>query len=254
MGLEEIIFSSLKEEDVADVKGWQKETVTYVMEHPGKVVRQIRTVARGLRKNNLQKADIDDIYNEILLYLYGCSDYDLNKAMERSSSGTLVSIEGYLSVCIKYCVMRYCKEMSDYEKEVVSETVLDGDDKELSIFNTIADTRSDIDLDYLSYDLSTLCRSCESLRYRYGADLYLIMYVRLLTIEYGIVSKYREILNALDITKQDLARFDSESEDSVVVIMAKAISMSNSKDAIETLEPYVYSRDIIKKAIIGFSK
>jgi hypothetical protein len=165
--LEEILYSPLMEEESENNEGWSKETVSYVVKHKNKVERQIRSMARGIRKQGLQSIEVDDIYSELLFYLYKAGDYDISKAISRASSSSIVSLEGYLNVCIKYCVIRYCSNLNAHEKETVSETVKSEDDKELSIFNTIADERSEITLDNVIYDLNTICKSCEPLRYSY---------------------------------------------------------------------------------------
>ena len=250
--LENIIYSPLLEESLDELSGWHKDTVNYVINERQKIYRQIRMVARGLRKHALQVADVEDIYGEILMYLYGCSDYDLGRALTRSSTGSIVSIEGYLNTCIKYCIMRYCNQMTDYEEHTIADTIMDDNDKELSIFNAIADPNSSTELDSLDYDLPTLCKSCESLRYKFGVDIYLIYYIRLLTMEYNIPNRFKEILSALDIHKMDLNQFDNSSEDSVMVMLAKAISFLSLKEAISVIEKYVYSAKLIREAIQAF--
>ena len=248
--LEKHLYSPLIEEDEAS--GWHKETVNYVLNNKTKVEKLIRGIAAGFRKKNLQKADVDDIYEDIVLYLYNSSDYDINKAIDRSSTGSMVSLEGYLNICIKFCVLRSCKTISSHEKETMNILIKDDNDKELDIFNTIADEKVEIDHDYLSYDLETLCQSCEPLRYKFGADLYLVFYIKLLLAETGCSSKYSfaDILEALDITKSDLSNFDRFSDDSVVVLMAKLLNITPVQESIKVLSRYIYSRDLINRALL----
>lgn len=251
--LEKHLYVPLMEETDNDVSGWQKDTVEFVTKNPRRVESLIRRTASGFKKTRLQQADVDDIYQDILLYLHSSSDYDINKAIYRSSTGTIVSLEGYLNVCIKYCVMRSLNLLAEHDNETVSESILDGDDKELSIFNTIPDENANIDYDYLSYDLQSICKCCEPLRYRLGIDIYLVFYVRLLINEYGAKSNYKDILNILDITRADLKRFDNLSDDSLVTVMAKMVSITPIEEALETLEGYVYSASLIKQAISTLS-
>lgn len=249
--LEKIIYSPLMEEDVNDVTGWSKETVNYVIAHRSKIEKQIRGIARGYRKIGLQTADVEDIYDEVLVYLYHCDDYDISKALERSSTGTMVSLEGYLNVCIKYCVIRYCTQLNNREHDVISDTIQDGEDRELSIFNTIPDPNAEIGVDHLDYDFESLCKSCEPLRYRYGTDIYLILYVRLLTSGVNMEETYKNMLTILGISKKDLSRIDRTSEDSVMLAFAKAISMTPVDEAISELEKYVYSAKLVKKTVLS---
>lgn len=247
--LEKIIYSPLAEEAIDNVTGWCKETVDYVLAHRNKVERQIRGIARGYRKHALQQLDVEDIYGEVLLYLYNCHDYDLNRAIDRSSSGAMVSLEGYLNVCIKYCVIRYCTQLTAHERETVSDTIQDDNDKELSIFNTIPDPNAEINLDHMVYDVGSLCKSCEPLRYRFGPDIYLILYVRLLTASDISGNTYRNVLDILGISKKDLSRIDRNSDDSVMNAFAKAISITPTEEAISIIEKYVYCAQMIKNAV-----
>lgn len=111
MGLEMLVYCPPMEEGVDDVTGWNKETIDYVTKHRTKVCNQIRGIAKNIRKHNLQPSDVEDIYEEVMLYLYKCDDYNIGKAIERSSTNNIVTLEGYLNVCIKYCVVRHCTNM-----------------------------------------------------------------------------------------------------------------------------------------------
>lgn len=250
--LEEILYAPLQEETTEQVAGWEKETIAYVLKHESKTKRFIRSIAKGMNKLGLQTQDVDDIYSESLYYLYTCSDYNINKAIERSTTGTPITLEGYVNNCLKYCVLRFLKNKAKNEKDIVpNSSNSDGDDKELSIFDTIADTRATIDVDDFEYDLEDVCRSCEPLRYRFGSDLFLIMYVRLLTIG-SKQEKFKEILEVLGITKYELSQFDYNSEDSVVLAMTKAISSIDTTEALSVLEEYVFAAKTIKEAILAY--
>lgn len=249
--LEKIIYAPLMEEESDDVTGWDKDTVRYAEKNRSKIERQIRAAARGLRKTGLQAWDVEDIYGEVILYLHKCHDYDISRAIDRSSTGNIVSLEGYVNSCIRFVVLRYCSQMASHEKETVSDTVYDGEDKELSIFNTIPDPNSEIDIDNMACDFPTLCKSCEPLRYRFGPDIYLILYVRLLCHSDITGDIYKNTLNVLGISKKDLSHIDRSSEDAVIVSMVKAINSISQEEAVSTIEKYVYSANLIKQAVFA---
>ena len=258
--LEQIIYSPLQDEDCNDVTGWKKDTVNYASCNKGKIESKIRSVAKGFRKFNLQSADVEDIYQEVLVYLYNNDDYNIAKAIEWSSTGKMVSLEGYLNSCVKNCVMRYCHDLNKREKEEIPDTVIskNDDDKDTSLFDTVTDTNCDDDLDYLMFDLESLCKSCEPVRYRYGpdTDIYLIMYVKLLTEgihndEESHDDAYYNTLSILNISKKDINKIDKTCEDSVIVAFAKAISLTGFKEAVKILEKYVYSAKTIKSIVMS---
>lgn len=249
--LEQAMYSPLHESDVVDTKGWVKETVNYCIKHKRDVERQIRGLAKGFRKQQLQTADIEDIFSELMVYLYKCDDYNIEKAIERSSTGNIVSLEGYVNTCIKYAVIRYCNSMNTDDKNLVPEEIYDENGKEVSIFNTIPDESANIDDGLDDYDLETLCRCYEPLRYRYGQDIYQIMYIRILTTFDRSGKVYDNTLSLLGISKRDLRGFDKDSEDSAIRVLAKAITLVSLEEATSILERYVYSAHSIREAILA---
>lgn len=249
MGIEMLIYCSPMEESNEDVSGWNKTTVDYVSSHRSKIYSKIRGIAKNLRRHNLQLSDVEDIYEEVLMYLYKSDDYNISKAMERSSTNNIVSLEGYLNVCIKYCVVRYITEMYNEEKSRVPDTIYDDEGKSLSLFDTIPDTKT-MDHNNLIYDLEALCKSCEILRYKYGPDIYLVWYVRLLTLRSENDRLYKDILSVLGISKRELANIEKYSaDDDMLVSLAKAVDVVGVEEAINIIRPYVFSARQIDETI-----
>lgn len=247
MKLEVLVYSPLKEEQVSD--GWQKQTVEHVCKHREKAMKTIRSIAKGMCKQSLQSQDVDDIYSEIILYLYKSDDYDLAKAVERSSSGTMVSLEGYINTCIKYCVLRYLTNQRMVDKEKVAD-ITSKEGKEVSIFDTLPDKSSEEDYDSVIYDLTQQCKAYECKRYKYGPDIYLVWYVRLLTLESGDDETYRDALSILGIDKRELARLEkSMQEDDMMQEFAKAIANTGIDESLRILEEYIYSYEHIRKLV-----
>lgn len=246
--LEKIIYSSLKDE-APDCKGWDKETIDFVLANRSDIERRIRAIAKSYRRVSLQQQDVEDIYNDLLMYLHNCDDYNLSKAVERSSSGFVVPLEGYVNTCIKYCVLRDCKRLNKVDSETISDVFEGSDEKEVSIFNTIPDESAEEYLDCVAYDLSAICKAFEPLRYRFGTDVYLLLFVRLLTLEDKSNQVYQNTLSVLGISKAEVSRLDDRSEDSLIQTFAKAISIIPIEKAIEILRGYVFSSQMVEKMI-----
>lgn len=254
MGIEMLVYCPPMEEGNENVTGWDKETIAYVAKNKSKVYSQIRGISKGLRKHNLQPTDVDDIYSEVLMYLYSCDDYNLSKAIERSSSDKIVSLEGYLNTCIKYCVVRHCTLMYKDEKEIVHDVVNDDDGKELSILDNIADSSSKEHMDTMLYDLEALCRSCEAIRYKYGPDIYLVWFVRLLTLGCKNKDLYKDILSILGISKKELSNVERyANDDELLISFAKAVDISGVEESIKIIRPYVFSYRKIENAVHAYS-
>lgn len=246
--LSEILYYPLMEEE-KQLAGWSKSTIDYVLNNKTKVSTAIRGIGKSLNKI-LQKADIEDIYMEILDYLYTCDDYNISKACERSSNaGVIVSLEGYVHSCIKYCVIRYVTNMFNTEKSLVRDCIKDEEGKELSLFDTIQDTR-DIGFDDFGYQLDSICKAFESNRYQYGPDLFQIWFIRLQTIICNKSERYVDILTILGISKKDINTIEKETNyDSAMISIAKAITLIDIEEAVEVIRKYTYSADKIQRVI-----
>lgn len=251
MNLQLLVYSPLIEEEQS-VSGWSKSTIDYINQNRSKVIKTVKGIAKSISKQTLQVADIEDIYSEILMYLYKCDDYNLSKAIERSSSGSIVSLEGYVNSCIKYCVIRYITTAYKVDKETVREYT-DKDGKELSIFDTISDAKAS-DFENLMFDLDQQCKISEHIRYKYGPDIYLIWYVRLLTMSNGTEEAYKDILNVLGVSKKELLNIEKSAyQDDIMKNFAKSISNSGIDKSINILEEYVYSANKIKEVVTCYN-
>lgn len=241
MSIEMLLYCPPMEEEKVDVTGWNKETIEYVSKHKSKIHAQIRGIAKNTRKV-IQTTDVEDIYSEVLMYLYNCDDYNISKAIERSHNNTMVTLDGYINVCIKFCVARYCIKLNKEEKETVHASISDEDGKELNILDNIADSKSIDTMDMILYDLETVCRSCEAIRYKYGPDIYLVWFIRLLTLNKENKNLYKDILNILGISKKELLKVEKYAvEDELMTTFARAIDISGVEESINIIRPYVFS-------------
>lgn len=245
--LSELVYAPLKEED-KQLTGWSKSTITYVTDNKNSVHNSIRGIAKSHGKL-LQRSDIEDIYMEVLQYLYGCDDYNVCKAYERSNSSTIVSLEGYVYSCVKYCTIRFVTKMYETESNTVRETVED-DGKEISLFDTVADRKSQDNFTKFMYQLDSICKSFEHQRYAFGPDIFQIWFVRLQTMIQGKQDKYKDILTVLGISKKEIAQVEKEStKDGAMISIAKAVTLIGVEEAAKILKSYTYSADKIEKVI-----
>lgn len=250
MNLDILLYSPLLEEQDTSVKGWSKETIAYLTKNKSKVISHIRNVARKLGTDLFQNADIEDIYSEALLYFYGCDDYNISKAIERSSRGTVVTLEAYIYYCLKCCAMRNLDRRRKVDKHTAADTYRNESGALLSLLDLIPDKQSEEELEGVLVDLNQQCKMSEHLRYKYGLDIYQMWYVRLLTITEGLEEDYGHIMNILGITKSDISTMKEKSfKDEMMVGFAVAIDRTGIDESISILENYVYAAHHIRKAI-----
>lgn len=250
MNLEILLYSPFLEEQDTSVAGWSKETIAYLNKNKSKVICHIRNVARKLGSEFFQNADIEDIYSEALLYFYASDDYNISKAIERSSRGTVVTLEAYINYCLKCCVMRNLDKRRKADKHIAADTYRNEGGELLSLLDLIPDKQSEAELDGVLVDLNQQCKMSEHLRYKYGLDIYQMWYVRLLTIAEGLEEHYGHVMNILGITKSDISAMKEKSfKDEMMLGFAVAIGRTGIDESINILENYVYSAHHIKKAI-----
>jgi len=249
MSLMSLVYNPLKE-DEENLTGWSKMTIDYVLHNTTKVQTSIRGIAKSLNKI-LQKTDVEDIYMEILDYLYKCDDYNVSKAYERSSNvGVIVSLEGYVHSCIKYCVIRYVTNQFGLEKKTVREVTKDDDGKDISLFDTLPDSNGGIAYNDMCYELDEICKAYEYQRYYFGPDIFQIWFVRLQTMIHNKQDSFKDILISLGITKKEVAQIEKmNNNDGAMMSIAKAVSIIGVEEAVKILRKYTYSADRIEKVV-----
>lgn len=231
----------LEDTDNESRKGWDKLTVDYVINNKDKVLKRIRALCN--KYPNLCYMDIEDIYQSLLEYLYNAEDY--NKI---SLDGVVIPLEGYLNNSIKNAIKRYVTKRASqitYSDIVVSE------DKELSVYNYIPDDSAELAIDETMYNLEDLCSYYEHQRYKYGFDVFMIFYIKLLTLHYHIDDLFDEIVRICIGSKKDLSSIDY-NKDEMFLSLAKAITLCDRNKAINVLEKYVYGKDKIKDLIMQY--
>ena len=234
-------------EELDSTEGWDKSTIDYIHNHEQKVKGTIVNVAKSLGKRFV---DVEDIYNEILIYLYKTEDYNFSKAMESSSDGTIIPLEGYVNSCVRYCTLRFLTTQHKYEKNVRSEWTLNDGNELLSIFDKTSDQRVKLDFSEVEYCMRTQCEICEHLRYKYGIDIFLLLYIRLLTLKQGADGVYKEVLNALGISTEQLKDMRiSSSKDGVMTDFTRAISIVGIDRSIDILGEFVYAAKHIRRVV-----
>ena len=251
MCLETLVYSGLKE-DPKNVEGWDKSTLDYVQKFKSRVCSNIRNIAAG-RARLLQTADIEDIYCDLIMYLYKCEDYSMENGYTRSSSGQIVPLEGYVFSLTKYCVYRYMTNM--YAKESMEVTIVKADeesDKEWALYDNIKDETTEDTLEKTLCSIKDLCDESTGDRYRIGADIYMIVYVKLLTTIYNKKEAYKSMLKLLGVPDNLRTEDKDNKHNGLMLDFVIAISVSGEAESLEEVGKHVYQRELIDKAIAAF--
>ena len=236
-----LTYSNMLEIPEVENNDWEKRTVQYILKNYNKVRKTVRFMGKGL-----SEYQIDDIMSDVVLYFKDAGDYDIERAYNEVTD-TYLSLEGYISVGIKHCIQRYKTEVYGHEKNVVHSTVI-SEDGEKDIFDTIQDRSSLDEMNNIGYDLGSALKSIRCMRYRYGIDIYMLIYIRLLTKNKS--NMYFNILEALGISKRELAETERKlSRETDMQCLVKAICLNESADIISEIEKYVYGCNQLKEAV-----
>lgn len=237
-----LTYSNMVEVPDYDSNDWEKRTVQYIIKNYNKVRKTVRMMGKGL----LSEYQIDDIMSDVAIYFKEAGDYDIERAYNEVAD-TYLSLEGYISVGIKHCIQRYNSENYRREKNLVCTTIM-CEDGEKDIFDTIQDVGSLNEINNIGYNLCDILKSIRCMRYKYGVDIYMLIYIRMITR--NNVDMYFSILEALGVNKRDLAETEKKlSSEPDMQYLIKAISLSEGKDTLVEIEKYVYGCNQLKKAI-----
>lgn len=210
---------------------WEKETVKFALRNQSKILSIIRTRLKSL--NLLNKIDHYEVYQEYLIYLMRAEDYDAEK-----SKGMLGD---YAVSCLKSVIKRIVSEYHKRSKVIVDNVIYD-DGEEVSLFDFIPGDSSMPEL----LDANEVLRSAEHLRYKYGVDILLIVYLRLLCDDDSL---YRQ---CVDITLgiKDLKSLEIKlRNDEEFLNLIKILSEMDKEKAVHTLGRIVYGADYIRETI-----
>lgn len=246
--LSEIAYSPLKDE-APSIEGWDKATVTYAVSHKRWVEATIRTACKShtFGRRTLDRAEVEDIYSEVLNYLYRTKDYDLNCAQSQTDEGTFISVRSYVGKLIQAVTKRMLKIDKDNEDNLVRD-IANEDGDELCIIDTCPDLKSAREMESSDLTLRELCESYEYLRYKNQADLFSVWYIRLKTQVAGKAGKFTDILEAVGISKKNMDQL-SKSQNSLMRAMALAVTNTELEEAIDILSEYTFATRILDNAI-----
>ena len=238
-----LTYGNMLEVENDDSSDWNKRTVRYILENYKKVKKMVRIMGKGLLEYQ-----VDDIMSDVAVYFKNANDYDIERAYNESTD-SYIPIEGYIAVGIKHCIQRYKTERYGNEKNVVH-TINnnDEDSKERDVFDTIQDNSSLDEMNNIGYDLDTTLSAIRSMRYKYGIDIYMIIYIRLLTNSNS--EKYFKILEAIGVSKKELNDTEKKlSKEFDMQCLIKAICLNETERLISSIEGYVYGCKQLKKAV-----
>lgn len=215
--------------------GWDKLTISFAFENKPKLLALIN---KELMKYGLAgRIEASEVYQELLLYLASTKDYD--------SSYGKANIEAYVVICLKHIIKRAVTSYYKYTSMLVYNVVYG--EKELSILDSIPDER--YMPDYV--DVYEDVKSAECLRYKYGVDIPLLVYLRFLCDDDETYRGLVELLLGIKYVSEFRALEKKVRQDEVFIAFISALSSLDKQDALKALKKIVYGAESIERALQG---
>ena len=231
-------------------EGWDKATIEYVRENRGVVMSVIRgVVLRGGFSKVVKGYDYNDIYDELVLYLYKYDDYDTERAIQsclENGYDSIISLESYITVCIKNCVKRYAKSRRDYLDKIINGVINERDGKDLSLLDIIPDKRMAERYESIEFDLDLALKAVECKRYRYGVDIYQLLYISLM---YNAPIVVNDDSMSIDTLLYKVLNIGKKEIYNVVSNLLRVLGIGSHDVVLRLLGRYVYGVDMLNSII-----
>lgn len=225
-----ILYSPPIEEESTS-HSWDKMTINFALESRAKLMAVINKKIKeyGL----LGRVDPAEVYQEFLIYLLGAEDYDFSK-----SRGT---IGDYVIFCLKSIIKRFVSNFYKYDSMLVYNTIYEDD--ELSVLDLVPDCREMPEC----ISVSDALKYGECLRYKYGIDIPLLVFLRFICDNDEKYRQYVELLLGI----KDLAQLERKlRHDEHFIVFINILSNANKAEAIAALKRIVYGAESIERALM----
>ena len=225
-------------ETEADYKGWQKDTVEYVLCHKVELTRKAESILRMLKNT---QSTADEVMSELYTTLYTKKDYQPEEGKES------LGIESYISKFLLEVCQVLQKKGLEYANKCIS-TQKNEDGQVLDVLSTVPDTKSALILEQIGTEQLEQFKELEPYRYAYGLDIFDFLYVRVMGKLHKIDDKVQDaVLNVLGIDTEVVPKLRNKKQLKGVL---KLLSTLGEKEFILCISPYVYSRDTILKGFV----
>lgn len=233
-----------------------KCTVNYINENRDDLVRMAKIKLQSESIGCDASTCAEDIVNDTLIYFVNTKDYDYEYKSKKT--GQSISLADYIKSGLYNCIKRYKSDFIN-EKQMIESYDIDPEQDKSNKTDKI-DLKKQLTSNEPTYmecldsieELHRLCKSVEFLRYKYGADLFLVVYLALLgKTKNSMLLKYLDIDLGLFQKKckdtRDNVRLHNQCRD-----FLRAMAY-NEKIGIEVLKNYLYDFPTVEKIIQKYS-
>lgn len=252
-----LLYNPLMEEEdhsISKEMQWSKSTLVFAKDHKSKVMRVIRSYSKN--KAPLTAMDYDDIYMEVIEYLYKSEDYSVEKAIEATDGMGVPTLENYVNMSIRNCVKRYIAKKARYEMMISNGITSDDEGKDIDTIANLPDTQALLEYENRCTNINTAMEALEHKRYAFGPDIFMVMYIRMITLTLGLQdAKFKEIIESLGIAKKEFSDLESKIKKDVEAsdLMASIAKIGPEASA-ASLATHVFNSKNLFKTVVCLSQ
>lgn len=238
-------YTEFREED-EEIDIWSKSTLKFVTENYEQVKRMVKLQCKGMNEH-----ERNDIISNVVDYFIDSPDYNIERAYNEETD-TYITLESYISISIKHVIKRYKSE--EYKRDSgVIKSFKSEDGTEKSAIDFLPDAKANKDYNSVECSVTDALDSVQNLRYYFGMDLYLLIYLELATWKEkskDCEGTYTLILNSLGISKKHMSYIKNKvRKNEEVGSLMSALCEVGREEAIKYLENYVYGIRHIKRVL-----
>lgn len=228
-------------------EGFNKLSVKYVIGHTKSVRRVIaNTIITRRHTSAVSNEEVDDVYEELVVYLATHEDYNPNRIAEGSTEP--IPIKAFVNKIADFCTRQYLRECQRANARLVRDEAAE------EIITMTPDKSQEEAMDAVEIDnIASYVEALEGNRYKYRAelDLYAFLYIRLKSFDWGY-DRQEQLLRIFGTTKKEMDELAKRACKDEVIQDLKIMMLDHREAFIQHLRKHVYGVDHIDFVIKQF--
>lgn len=227
-------------------EGWDKLTVQYATSHRSTLVRIVKKMfAKAPR--TVSSDSVDEVIQQSLQKMYLRADYSEKVAREKADPGKPpISLENYVGSIVKHTAQSYLASAFEEQGQKICTEVETPDGDIVSVMDILPDKAAEEAYSIRINTLKEQLKLLEPHRYRYGLDLYLLLYIA----SYGLTGTQNEelyrLLNLPSIKRTKLKEAVRNNDRFKMVVSEVAHSEGVAP---KLIGKYIHARDSVDRLI-----
>lgn len=244
-----IVPIELKENNSSLIdEGFNKASVRYAVDKSSLVRKVIaNTIITRRHTSAVSNEEVDDVYEELIMYLATHEDYNPNRIAEGNIEP--IPIKAFVNKIADFCTRQYLRECQRINARLVRNEAAE------EIINMTPDRGQEEDLDIAEIaNMESYIEALEGNRYKYKAelDLYAFLYIRLQSFDWGY-DRQEQLFRIFGTTKKEMDELAKKACKDEKIQDLKIMMLDYRDEFIKHLRKHVYGVDYIDFVVRQFN-